>query len=307
MIDLRSDTVTRPSRAMLEEMMAAPVGDDVYGDDPTVNELQRYAAALSGKEAALFLPTGTQANLVALLSHCERGEEYIVGQGAHNYLYEAGGAAVLGSIQPQPIDAAPDGTLPLDKVAAKIKADDIHFARTRLLSLENTHNGKVLPREYLKAAWEFTRERGLGLHVDGARIFNAVVAYGCELKEITQYCDSFTICLSKGLGTPVGSGILAAAGLYALKNNVTRLKDDHDNAAWMAAQLREIGADVMRHDTNMLFVRVGDDHAAALGEFMKSRGVLINASPVVRLVMHLDVTREQLADVVKHWQAFLQR
>lgn len=237
---------------------------------------------------------------------------------------------MLGSIQPQPIDAAPDGTLPLDKVAAKIKADDIHFARTKLLSLENTHNGKVLPREYLKAAWDFTRERKLGLHVDGARIFNAVVEYGCELKEITQYCDSFTICLSKGLGTPVGSllvgsadyirranrwrkmtgggmrqaGILAAAGLYALKNNVSRLKDDHDNAAWMAAQLREIGADVMRHDTNMLFVRVGDEHAAALGDFMKARGVLINASPVVRLVMHLDVNREQLTEVVEHWQAF---
>ena len=182
--------------------------------------------------------------------------------------------------------------------------------------------------ELFAKAYEF-----FGLHVDGARIFNAVVEYGCELKEITQYCDSFTICLSKGLGTPVGSllvgdadyikranrwrkmtgggmrqaGILAAAGLYALKNNVARLKDDHDNAAWMAAQLREIGADVMRHDTNMLFVRVGDDHAAALGEFMKARGVLINASPVVRLVMHLDVNREQLADVVKHWQAFLQR
>ncbi|ADO49167.1 low-specificity L-threonine aldolase [[Enterobacter] lignolyticus] len=333
MIDLRSDTVTRPGRAMLEQMMAAPVGDDVYGDDPTVNELQRYAAALSGKEAALFLPTGTQANLVALLSHCERGEEYIVGQGAHNYLYEAGGAAVLGSIQPQPIDAAADGTLPLDKVAAKIKADDIHFARTKLLSLENTHNGKVLPRDYLQAAWEFTRERNLALHVDGARIFNAVVAYGCKLQEITRYCDSFTICLSKGLGTPVGSllvgsaeyikratrwrkmtgggmrqaGILAAAGLYALKNNVQRLQEDHDNAAWMAEQLSAIGADVMRHDTNMLFVRVGDAHAAPLGEYLRERGVLINASPIVRLVMHLDVNREQLADVVRHWQAFLQR
>lgn len=153
MIDLRSDTVTRPGRAMLEAMMAAPVGDDVYGDDPTVNELQRYAADLAGKEAALYLPTGTQANLVGLLSHCQRGEEYIVGQGAHNYLYEAGGAAVLGSIQPQPIDAAADGSLPLDKVAAKIKPDDIHFAPTRLLSLENTHNGKVLPRDYLQEAW----------------------------------------------------------------------------------------------------------------------------------------------------------
>ncbi len=333
MIDLRSDTVTRPSRAMLEAMMAAPVGDDVYGDDPTVNELQRYAAELSGKEAALFLPTGTQANLVALLSHCERGEEYIVGQGAHNYLYEAGGAAVLGSIQPQPIDASPDGSLPLDKVAAKIKPDDIHFARTRLLSLENTHNGKVLPREYLKEAWHFTREKGLALHVDGARIFNAVVEYGCLLKEITQYCDTFTICLSKGLGTPVGSllvgsheyirranrwrkmtgggmrqaGILAAAGLYALKNNVERLKEDHSNAAWLAAQLREIGADVMRHDTNMLFVRVGEENAAALGEFMQARGVLLNASPITRIVTHLDVSRAQLEALVTHWQAFLKR
>ncbi|AMO48759.1 L-allo-threonine aldolase, PLP-dependent [Enterobacter sp. FY-07] len=333
MIDLRSDTVTRPGRAMLEQMMAAPVGDDVYGDDPTVNELQRYAASLSGKEAALFLPTGTQANLVALLSHCERGEEYIVGQGAHNYLYEAGGAAVLGSIQPQPIDAAADGTLPLDKVAAKIKADDIHFARSKLLSLENTHNGKVLPRDYLKQAWEFTRERRLALHVDGARIFNALVEYGCELNEIAQYCDSFTICLSKGLGAPVGSllvgdqayiaranrwrkmtgggmrqaGILAAAGLYALQNNVARLKEDHDNAAWLAAQLRDIGADVMRHDTNMLFVRVGEAQATALGAFMRDRDVLINASAVVRLVTHLDVNRQQLTDVVHHWQAFLQR
>ncbi|EOZ5060729.1 ubiquinone-dependent pyruvate dehydrogenase [Escherichia coli] len=262
-----------------------------------------------------------------------RGEEYIVGQAAHNYLFEAGGAAVLGSIQPQPIDAAADGTLPLDKVAMKIKPDDIHFARTKLLSLENTHNGKVLPREYLKEAWEFTRERNLALHVDGARIFNAVVAYGCELKEITQYCDSFTICLSKGLGTPVGSllvgnrdyikrairwrkmtgggmrqsGILAAAGIYALKNNVARLQEDHDNAAWMAEQLREAGADVMRQDTNMLFVRVGEENAAALGEYMKARNVLINASPIVRLVTHLDVSREQLAEVAAHWRAFLAR
>lgn len=333
MIDLRSDTVTRPGRAMLEAMMAAPVGDDVYGDDPTVNELQRYAAELAGKEAAIFLPTGTQANLVALLSHCQRGEEYIVGQGAHNYLYEAGGAAVLGSIQPQPIDAAADGSLPLDKVAAKIKPDDIHFAPTRLLCLENTHNGKVLPREYLHDAWEFTRKRGLGLHVDGARIFNAVVDYGCELREVTQYCDSFTICLSKGLGAPIGSllvgsqeyirrairwrkmvgggmrqaGILAAAGLYALQNNVERLKEDHDNAAWMAEQLRAIGADVTRHDTNMLFVRVGEEQAAALGEYLRERNVLINSSPVVRLVTHIDVSRQQLAEVVRHWQAFLNR
>lgn len=333
MIDLRSDTVTRPGRAMLERMLAAPVGDDVYGDDPTVNELQNYAARLSGKEAALFLPTGTQANLVALLSHCERGEEYIVGQLAHNYLYEAGGAAVLGSIQPQPIEADPDGTLPLDKVAMKIKPDDIHFARTRLLSLENTHNGKVLPRDYLKKAWEFTRERNLALHVDGARIFNAVVDYGCALEEVTRYCDTFTICLSKGLGAPVGSlllgnrdyikratrwrkmtgggmrqaGILAAAGLYALEHNVARLKEDHDNAAWLAGALREAGADVRRQDTNMLFVRVPQERVAKLGQYMKAHDVLISAAPVTRLVTHLDVNRDQLGEVVRLWQAFFSR
>lgn len=333
MIDLRSDTVTRPGDEMLKRMMAAPTGDDVYGDDPTVNELQDYAAKISGKEAALFLPTGTQANLVALLSHCERGEEYIVGQLAHNYLYEAGGAAVLGSIQPQPIDANPDGSLPLDKVAAKIKPDDIHFARTKLLSLENTHNGKVLPREYLKQACEFSRNHNLALHVDGARIFNAVVEYGCTLEEVVRYCDTFTICLSKGLGTPVGSllvgsheyikratrwrkmvgggmrqaGILAAAGLYALQNNVQRLKEDHDNAHWLAGELREIGVDVSRQDTNMVFVRVPVEQAESLGKFMKERGVLMSAGPVTRLVIHLDVNREQLAEVVSHWQTFLQR
>jgi threonine aldolase len=332
-IDLRSDTVTRPSKAMLEKMIAAPTGDDVYGDDPTVNELQAYAARISGKEAALFMPTGTQANLVALLSHCERGEEYIVGQLAHNYLYEAGGAAVLGSIQPQPIEANQDGTLPLDKVAAKIKPDDIHFARTRLLSLENTHNGKVLPREYFQQAWEFTRKHNLALHVDGARIFNAVVAYGCQLEEIVRYCDSFTICLSKGLGTPVGSllvgsheyikratrwrkmvgggmrqaGILAAAGLYALENNVQRLQEDHDNAHWLAGELREIGVDVQRQDTNMVFVRVPAERTESLGKFMRERGVLMSAGPVTRLVTHLDVSRAQLAEVVSHWRAFNQQ
>lgn len=333
MIDLRSDTVTRPGRAMLEQMMNAAVGDDVYGDDPTVNQLQEYAARLAGKEAALFLPSGTQANLVALLSHCQRGDEYIVGQQAHNYLFEAGGAAVLGSIQPQPIDAARDGTLPLDKVASVIKADDVHFARTRLLSLENTHNGKVLPLDYLRDAWQFTRERGLGLHIDGARLFNAVVEYGCGLDEVARYCDSFTICLSKGLGAPVGSlllgdrdfihralrwrkmaggglrqaGILAAGGLWALQNNVTRLADDHANAAWMADALRDIGAEVTRQDTNMLFVRLPQGSAAQFGEYMAQRDVLLNAAPVTRLVTHLDVSRPQLETVVSHWRAFMQR
>ncbi|MFS2223435.1 low-specificity L-threonine aldolase [Pantoea sp. B65] len=331
MIDLRSDTVTRPGSAMLSAMMSAETGDDVYGDDPTVNALEAEAARLSGKQAALFLPTGTQANLVALLCHCQRGEEYIVGQLAHNYKYEAGGAAVLGSIQPQPILAAADGTLPLDVVASVIKPDDFHFARTKLLSLENTHNGKVLPLSYLQEAWAFTRQHQLALHIDGARIFNAVVALNISLEEVARYCDTLTICLSKGLGTPVGSllcgdaeyiqrarrwrkmtggamrqaGILAAAGLYALEHNVARLKQDHDNARWLAEQLTAIGVDVRRQDTNMVFVRVPAEQVSGLQNYLQARGIIISAAPVTRLVTHLDVDRHALEQLVAHWQAFL--
>lgn len=331
MIDLRSDTVTRPSEGMLNAMMSAETGDDVYGDDPTVNQLESEAARLSGKAAALFLPTGTQANLVALLCHCQRGEEYIVGQLAHNYKYEAGGAAVLGSIQPQPILAAADGTLPLDVVAQFIKPDDVHFAITRLLSLENTHNGKVLPIAYLQQAWDFTRERKLALHIDGARIFNAAVALDVPLEALARYCDTLTICLSKGLGAPVGSllcgseefiqrarrwrkmtgggmrqaGILAAAGLYALEHNVARLKDDHDNAAWLAGALRDTGVDVTRHDTNMVFLRLPEAQVATLGPWMRERGILLSPGPVTRLVTHLDTDRDALQQLVSQWQAFL--
>ncbi|QDY43619.1 low-specificity L-threonine aldolase [Candidatus Pantoea soli] len=333
MIDLRSDTVTRPSAAMLEVMMAAETGDDVYRDDPTVNALEAEAARLSGKAAALFFPTGTQANLVALLCHCQRGDEYIVGQQAHNYKYEAGGAAVLGSIQPQPVLQAADGSLPLADVAAAIKPDDIHFARTRLLSLENTHHGHVLPLPYLAQAWHFTRERQLALHIDGARIFNAVVALETTLADIARYCDSLTICLSKGLGTPVGSllcgevayieqarrwrkmtgggmrqaGILAAAGLYALQHNVARLKADHDNAAWLATQLSALGVDVVSQQTNMVFVKVPAAQVAALQSWMQAREVQISVGPQTRLVTHLDVSRQDLEQLVAYWRAFLQQ
>jgi threonine aldolase len=335
LIDLRSDTVTQPSAEMRTAMAQADVGDDVYGDDPTVNALQAEAVRLSGKEAALFLPTGTQANLVALLSHCQRGEEYIVGQQAHNYKYEAGGAAVLGSIQPQPIEANPDGTLPLDKVAAAIKPDDIHFARTRLLSLENTISGRVLPLEYLQQAWQFTREHKLALHIDGARIFNAAVALNVPLKTLAQYCDTFTICLSKGLGAPVGSllcgseefiqrairwrkmtgggmrqaGILAAAGLYALEHNVERLKEDHDNAKWLEQQLRDIGVEIAEPgaQTNVLYLRQSPELAAKLGPWMRERGVLISAGPLTRILTHLNVSRQDLQKVVDLWREFLQQ
>jgi len=333
-IDLRSDTVTRPSDAMRLAMSRAEVGDDVYGDDPSVNLLEQEAAELSGKEAALFLPTGTQANLVALLTHCQRGEEYIVGQKAHNYLFEAGGAAVLGSIQPQPIDAAADGTLPLDVVASVIKPDDVHFARTKLLCIENTHNGKVLPLDYLQQAWVFTREKGLALHVDGARIMNAAVALNVPLSTLTQYCDTLTICLSKGLGAPIGSllcgsaeyikqarrwrkmvgggmrqaGILAEAARYALLNNVERLREDHDNAQWLANALNAIGVEVMAPgaQTNMLFLKVPAHEAAQLGGWMKERGVLMSAGPVTRIVTHLDVSRSDLEKLVSLWKEFKQ-
>ncbi|WP_282806759.1 low-specificity L-threonine aldolase [Hafnia alvei] len=334
MIDLRSDTVTRPSDAMRLAMSRAEVGDDVYGDDPSVNLLEQEAAELTGKEAALFLPTGTQANLVALLTHCQRGEEYIVGQKAHNYLFEAGGAAVLGSIQPQPIDAAADGTLPLDVVASVIKPDDVHFARTKLLCIENTHNGKVLPLDYLQQAWVFTREKGLALHVDGARIMNATVALNVPLSTLTQYCDTLTICLSKGLGAPIGSllcgsaeyikqarrwrkmvgggmrqaGILAEAARYALLNNVERLREDHDNAQWLANALSAIGVEVLAPgaQTNMLFLKVPAHEAAQLGGWMKERGVLMSAGPITRIVTHLDVSRSDLEKLVSLWKEFKQ-
>ncbi|MEG2393185.1 MAG: low-specificity L-threonine aldolase, partial [Pseudomonas sp.] len=279
-------------------------------------------------------PTGTQANLVALLTHCQRGEEYIVGQKAHNYLFEAGGAAVLGSIQPQPIDAAADGTLPLDVVASVIKPDDVHFARTKLLCIENTHNGKVLPLDYLQQAWVFTREKGLALHVDGARIMNATVALNVPLSTLTQYCDTLTICLSKGLGAPIGSllcgsaeyikqarrwrkmvgggmrqaGILAEAARYALLNNVERLREDHDNAQWLANALSAIGVEVLAPgaQTNMLFLKVPAHEAAQLGGWMKERGVLMSAGPVTRIVTHLDVSRSDLEKLVSLWKEFKQ-
>lgn len=333
LIDLRSDTVTQPCAAMRQAMAQAEVGDDVYGDDPTVNALESRAAELTGKEAALYLPTGTQANLVALLTHCQRGEEYIVGQRAHNYLYEAGGAAVLGSIQPQPLDADEDGTLPLDKVLAAIKPDDLHFARTRLLSLENTHNGKVLPLSYLQQAWQLTRDKGLALHIDGARLFNAAAALDVPLIEIARYSDTLTLCLSKGLGAPAGSllcgsapyiaqarrwrkmtgggmrqaGILAAAGLYALQHNVERLREDHANADWLARQLAELGIEILAPgaQTNVLFLRQSAEHAARLGPWMRQHGVIISSAPTTRLITHINISREDLERVVVLWREFL--
>lgn len=328
LIDLRSDTVTKPSPAMRRAMAEAEVGDDVYRDDPTVNRLERHAAKLLGCEAALFTTSGTQANLIAIISHCQRGDEYIVGQTAHTYRYEAGGAAVLGSVQPQPIEFEDDSTLDLAKVAAKIKPDDIHFARTRLLCLENTQNGKALPLPYLAQAAAFARGRGLKLHLDGARLMNAVVKDGVAVTDITGHFDSISLCLSKGLGAPVGSilagrgtfieearkwrkmvgggmrqaGILAAAGLFALEHNVQRLADDHRHAAMLAsglASFTELTVEVHPAQTNMVFFRCDPSRAAALGQFLAGRGILVSAGAVTRLVTHLDVSGDDIARVLQ--------
>ena len=329
LIDLRSDTVTQPTAAMREAMMAAELGDDVYGEDPTVNRLEVWLANELGFEAALFVPTGTMSNLLGLMAHCERGDEYIVGQQAHTYKYEGGGAAVLGSIQPQPIEGETDGSLDLAKVEAAIKQDDFHFARTRLLALENTMQGKVLPLDYLAAARELTRRRGLSLHLDGARLYNAAVKLGVPAREITQHFDSVSVCLSKGLGAPVGSvlcgstaligkarrlrkmvgggmrqaGVLAAAGLYALQHQVQRLAEDHAKAAHLGEALTELGYSVEPLQTNMVYVQLGE-RAGKVKAFMAEHGIAVSAAPRLRLVTHLDVSAEQIERVIRAFAAF---
>lgn len=328
-IDLRSDTVTQPTAGMREAMLAAELGDDVYGEDPTVNRLEQRLAQDLGFAAALFVPTGTMSNLLGLMAHCERGDEYIVGQQAHTYKYEGGGAAVLGSIQPQPLDMEQDGSLDLARVEAAIKQDDFHFARTRLLALENTMQGKVLPMEYLADARAFTRDKGLALHLDGARLYNAVIRLGVEAREITRHFDSVSVCLSKGLGAPVGSvlcgsealigkarrlrkmvgggmrqaGVLAAAGIYALDHQVERLVEDHANADCLAAGLRELGYAVEPVQTNMVYVQVGE-RAAALKAFCAERGIRLSAAPRLRMVTHLDVDASAMAQVIEAFAAF---
>ena len=328
-IDLRSDTVTQPTPGMREAMLGAELGDDVYGEDPTVNRLEQYLAAELGLAAGLFVPTGTMSNLLGLMAHCQRGDEYIVGQQAHTYKYEGGGAAVLGSIQPQPIEGEADGSLDLDKVAAAIKQDDFHFARTRLLALENTMQGKVLPLEYLAAARAMTDKHGLALHLDGARIYNAAVKQGVAVRQIAQYFDSVSVCLSKGLGAPVGSvlcgsteligkarrlrkmvgggmrqaGVLAAAGLYALQHQVARLADDHANAERLASGLRELGYAVEPVQSNMVYAQVGD-RAGALKAFCAERGIKLIAAPRLRMVTHMDVSAEDVGQVLEAFAAF---
>ncbi|MCM2285118.1 MAG: low-specificity L-threonine aldolase [Desulfobacula sp.] len=331
-IDLRSDTVTKPSVDMRRAMMEAEVGDDVYGEDPTVNQLESLAAGMLGTEAALFCTSGTQSNLLALMAHCGRGDEYIVGQYAHTFRYEGGGAAVLGSIQPQPLDFEEDGTLDLERVSRFIKPDDPHYARTKLLCLENTHMGKVLPLSYLKEAKKFADSNGLSMHLDGARVFNAAVKQGVDVQDITRYFDTISCCLSKGLGAPVGSvlcgsaarinkarrwrkllgggmrqaGILAAAGIYALTHNIQRLQEDHENALALAKGLEQIdGIEINPKtvQTNILFADIRADMDRLCG-FLKEKEIIIGTANHLRLVTHLDISAKDIEETIEAFREF---
>jgi threonine aldolase len=343
-VDLRSDTVTQPTPAMRAAMMAAPLGDDVFGDDPSVNALQTEVAQLLGFEGALFCPTGTQSNLCGILAHCQRGDEYLVGQLAHTYRWEGGGAAVLGSVQPQPIQHAADGSLPLAEIEAAIKPDDAHFARTRLLCLENTIGGKLLPFDYVQVSTDLARRKGLATHLDGARLFNAAVAQAAqtggdpyvEAKRIAQCFDSVSVCFSKGLGAPVGSallgrreflyrahrirkmagggmrqaGVLAAAASHALAHHVHRLADDHALARKLGAAFAQIeGVRVDPVHSNIVFVDLeGPAKAKAEGflPYLKSHGVLATGLYRLRFVTHLDVSEPDVDHAITVIQRYFQ-
>jgi threonine aldolase len=327
LVDLRSDTVTQPTSAMRAAMASAPLGDDVFAGDPSVNALQDKIAAMLGFDAALFVPTGTQSNLCAILSHCQRGDEYIVGQMQHSYRWEGGGAAVFGSVQPQPLNHAPDGSLPLADIEAAIKPDDAHFARTRLLALENTLGGKLIPFDYLQQATELAKAKGLVRHLDGARLFNAAVAQAqttgadarAEARRIAQCFDSVSVCFSKGLGAPVGSALcgsrdfiarahrirkmagggmrqsggLAAAATYALDHHINRLADDHALAQRLAQGLAGLeGVAVEAPHTNIVFVDLSGaarEKSAGLLPHLEAQGIQATGLYRLRFVTHLDV------------------
>jgi threonine aldolase len=318
-------------------MISAPLGDDVLGDDPSVIHLQEKIADMLGFEAALFMPTGTQSNLCGILAHCQRGDEYIVGQKAHTYLWEGGGAAVFGSVQPQPLNHQTDGSLALDDIEAAIKPDDAHFARTRLLALENTIGGKLIPMTYIEQATQFAQSKGLATHLDGARLFNAAVAQAVqrgtnarkEAKAIASCFDSVSVCFSKGLGTPVGSalcgskdfiyrahrirkmagggmrqaGLLAAAATYALDHHIDRLADDHALMRELASGLDGIpGVHMEFPHTNILFIELSGparDRAAGLLDHLRSRGILATGLYRLRFVTHLDVDSQGIHQAVQ--------
>ena len=321
-IDLRSDTVTRPTPGMREAMARAEVGDDVFGDDPSVLALEERAADLLGKEAALLLPSGTQSNLCAVMAHCGRGEEVITGDAYHVFVAEAGGAAVLGSVVSCPLPTEADGSLDPRRIAAAVKPDDPHHPISRLLSLENTFSGQVIDSGRIASAAETAHSHGLSVHLDGARIMNAAIALGVTPAEAAASADTISVCLSKGLGTPAGtvlcgprdlisyarrirkmlggamrqSGVIAACGLYAFEHHIDRLAEDHRRAKALATRLQDIpqlSVELGMVQTNMLFLDVEDRHIEPLAKSLREAGILIAAypgSPRIRVVTHLDIS-----------------
>jgi threonine aldolase len=334
-IDLRSDTVTLPSPRMREAIGRAQLGDDVFGEDPTVNRLQEMAAERVGKEAGLFVPSGTMGNLVSILTHCCRGDEAILGDQCHTFIYEAGGISALGGVHPRTVASQPDGTLRLEDIERAIRPDDVHFPHTRLICLENTQNrcgGAVLTPDYMDQVAALARRRGLSVHLDGARLFNAAVALGVDAKDLTRGVDSVSVCLSKGLAAPVGSvvcgrkefiaqarrlrkmlgggmrqaGIVAAAGVVAFDTMIERLREDHDHAKRLAnglAKLKGVQIDLDRVQTNMIYFDVVAESmmAESFVARMAERGVkmLCSGASRVRAVTHYDITGDDIARALK--------
>jgi threonine aldolase len=335
-IDLRSDTVTRPCTSMLKAMTTASVGDDVWGDDPSVKALEAEVAIRLGKEDAIYVASGTQSNLVALLSHCQRGDEYICGNDYHTYKYEAGGASALGGIHPRIIPVEQDGSIPISAIDNAVRPDDVHFARSRLLSLENTVYGKVISVAYLQEACAMARAHQLNTHLDGARLYNAAVALGIDIAELAKPFDSISLCLSKGLGAPVGSvlsgskefikvarrwrkmvgggmrqaGFLAAAGIYALKHNIERLAEDHANARALGlalAELPEIEINIQQVQTNMVFFKLKQGDHKALAMKLAQDNILVDPEETIRLVTHLDIKVEDIGIIVRAIKDFVSK
>ena len=319
LIDLRSDTVTKPTAEMRQVMATAEVGDDVYGDDPTVNKLQDRVAKLLGKQAGLFVASGTQSNLVALLSHCQRGDELLVGDCYHVHRYEAGGVSVLGGVMMEAIGTDHRGLMTPSQIIKAVKPDDPHCPISRLLCLENTISGHVHDVGVVAGLAKAGKDSGLGVHLDGARLMNAAVKLGVPAKQIVDSVDSVSLCLSKGLGTPAGSvlvgshdfiararrmrklvgggmrqvGILAAAGIYALDHHIERLAEDHANALRLADQLGRISQVMIKLDeieTNMVFMRLPEGSVSPLRKYLSERGIILGGGePTIRLVTHLDI------------------
>jgi len=340
MIDLRSDTVTLPTRQMLDRILNSDFGDDVYGEDPTVNQLEKYSAEITGKESSILVPSGTMGNLISVMVHCQRGDEVILGDKSHIFQFEAGGISALGSVQPHILPNESDGTINLEKIENAVRDDNIHKPRTRLICIENTHNlcsGSPLGVGYMNEIFSFAKSAGLKLHLDGARIFNAAAALDIDVCELTGYCDSLSLCLSKGLGAPAGSlicsdkdfissarryrkmlgggmrqaGILAAAGLEALETMCGNLKKDHENASYFADGLDNIpGIDIVPGavKTNILYFRIPDSVLPdAFSDYLESKKIKImfRGNREFRAVTHRDVTHDDIEKCLKVIEEFL--